>query len=131
MSFRPIALIIALAALLGAAPALAITGGTPDDDPAGPARYPNVGAVLERFEEDNPPYPYYANCSGTLIAAQLFLTAAHCGEAGEPVLVTFDPNLTNGVSGDDLYHGTFTPDPAYRQRQNDPHDIAVIRLDRA
>ncbi|MDQ3981376.1 MAG: S1 family peptidase [Actinomycetota bacterium] len=67
-------------------------------------------------------------CSGTLIAPKVFLTAAHCGEDGERVRVTFD---TAYVDGDKVYSGTFEADPAYNQAQSDTHDIAVVVLDKA
>jgi hypothetical protein len=41
------------------------------------------------------------------------------------VAVTFDPSYQDG---DTVYGGTFQADPAYSQRQNDPHDIAVVVL---
>ncbi|MBA2560523.1 MAG: trypsin-like serine protease, partial [Propionibacteriales bacterium] len=61
--------------------------------------------------------------SGTLISARVFLTAAHCGDDGEHVGVTFD---TAYEQGDAVYPGTFQSDPRYTQAQNDPHDIAVV-----
>ena len=66
-------------------------------------------------------------CSGTLISPTVFLTAAHCGEDGERVAVTFD---TAYQAGDKVYAGTFHADPLYGQRQSDPHDIAVVVLDK-
>jgi hypothetical protein len=55
------------------------------------------------------------------------LTAAHCGEDGERVGVTFD---TAYVDGDKVYSGTFYADPLYNQAQSDTHDIAVVVFDR-
>lgn len=66
-------------------------------------------------------------CSGTLIAPDIFLTAAHCGEDGERVPVTFD---TAYKAGEKVYAGTFEADPLYNQSQSDPHDIAVVVLDK-
>ena len=66
-------------------------------------------------------------CSGTLISQTIFLTAAHCGDDGEAVRVTFD---TAYQAGDDIHSGTFRADPLYTQSQSDPHDIAVVVLDR-
>ena len=104
-----------LSALLFAAPAGAITDGTPDGD-----AHPNVGGLVA-------PTPYsdgtWLYCSGTLISPTVFLTAAHCGEDGERVGVTFDSAY---VDGDKVYDGTFEADPAYNQAQNDTHDIAIV-----
>jgi hypothetical protein len=58
----------------------------------------------------------------------VFLTAAHCGESGETVGVTFDAAYE---AGDKVYYGTFTADPLYNQSQSDPHDIAVVVFDKA
>jgi hypothetical protein len=75
----------ACAAILAlAAPAGAITYGTPDGN-----GHPEVGALLA-------PQPYsdgtWATCSGTLISPTVFLTAAHCDQGVSRVAVTFDPS---------------------------------------
>ncbi|MEA2132711.1 MAG: hypothetical protein QOC68_620, partial [Solirubrobacteraceae bacterium] len=67
-------------------------------------------------------------CSGTLISPTVFLTAAHCADVSDRVLVTFDPAYR---AGDKVYSGTFHGDPLYNQAQSDPHDIAVVVLDHA
>ncbi len=119
MRSRVMVLVAALAALLLAgAPAQAITYGEPDGD-----RHPNVGALVGTF--DGQTYPY---CSGTLISPTVFLTAAHCGDVGQRVAVTFDPDY---VAGDKLYYGTFHADPAYPGNSSDSHDIAVVVFDKA
>jgi hypothetical protein len=71
----------------------------------------------------------WATCSGTLISPTVFLTAAHCDLGVSRVQVTFDSNF-DPVRGTRLW-GTWHADPAYNQSQNDPHDIAVVVLDRA
>jgi secreted trypsin-like serine protease len=111
------ALVVALAA---AAPAAAITNGVPDGE-----RHPNVGGLVAPTAYSDGTWIY---CSGTLIAPTVFLTAAHCGEDGEAVRVTFD---TAYRDGDKVYAGTFQADPLYNQSQSDPHDIAVVVLDKA
>jgi V8-like Glu-specific endopeptidase len=116
---RRLTIVPALVAILCAAsPAAAITNGTPDGN-----KHPNVGGLVA-------PEPYsdgtWIYCSGTLISPTVFLTAAHCGEDGERVAVTFD---TAYQEGDKLYYGTFEADPLYNQSQSDPHDIAVVVLD--
>src|SRR5829696_9402266 len=97
--------------------AFAITYGQPDGN-----RHPNVGALVGTF--DGQTYPY---CSGTMISPTVFLTAAHCGEDGSTVYVTFDSTYT---SKSKLYSGTFYSDPLYNQSQSDPHDIAVVVFDK-
>ena len=109
-----------LAALAVAAPAAAITNGEPDGN-----RHPNVGGLVSPTQFSDGTWLY---CSGTLISSTVFLTAAHCGEDGERVGVTFD---TAYEAGDRVYAGTFEADPSFNQSQSDPHDIAVVTLDRA
>ena len=102
-----------------AIPAGAITNGTADG-----TAHPNVGGLVSATQYSDGTWIY---CSGTLIAPRVFLTAAHCGDDGESVTVTFD---TAYVAGDVVYGGTFESDPLYSQSQSDPHDIAVVVLDR-
>ncbi len=114
-------IVVALAAVavaISASPAGAITYGEPDTQ----NRYPYVGALVGTFDSGTFPY-----CSGTLISPTVFLTAAHCGENGERVGVTFD---TAYQAGDKVYYGTFYSDPLYGQQQSDPHDIAVVVFDK-
>jgi V8-like Glu-specific endopeptidase len=115
-----LAVAVAVAALAVAAPAGAITNGRPDGN-----RHANVGALVSAEEFSDGTWLY---CSGTLIAPTIFLTAAHCGEDGERVQVTFD---TAYEEGDRVHSGTFEADPLYTRRQSDTHDIAVVVLDRA
>jgi V8-like Glu-specific endopeptidase len=117
---RIIALAASAATLVIAAPAAAITNGTADGN-----RHPNVGGLVAATQYSDGTWIY---CSGTLISPTVFLTAAHCGEEGERVRVTFD---TAYQAGDKVYTGTFHADPAYNQSQSDPHDIAVVVLDKA
>jgi Trypsin len=105
-------------ALAAAAPAAAITNGSPDGQ-----GHRNVGGLVSPTQYSDGTWLY---CSGTLIAPAVFLTAAHCGEDGERVSVTFD---TAYQAGDPTFAGTFQADPAYSQSQSDPHDIAVVVLD--
>jgi V8-like Glu-specific endopeptidase len=110
---------VLLAVLAVASPAGAITNGTLDGN-----KHPNVGGLVASEPYSDGTWIY---CSGTLISPTVFLTAAHCGEDGERVAVTFD---TAYQEGDKLYFGTFEADPLYNQSQSDPHDIAVVVLDR-
>jgi len=83
--------------LAGIAPAAAITFGVPDGE-----AHPAVGLIMYRYELHDPEIgPYYYNargCSGTLIAPDVFLTAAHCvygEESYVPILwVSFDTNYS-------------------------------------
>ena len=112
--------VLALAALLPASPAAAITNGVPDG-----GGHPNVGGLVSPTQYSDGTWLY---CSGTLISPTVFLTAAHCGEDGERVGVTFD---TAYEAGDKVYDGTFHADPLYPGNSSDSHDIAVVVLDRA
>jgi len=109
---RPsVILLTTLVTLLLAVPAQAITYGQPDGN-----QHPNVGEVASSE----------GLCSGTLIAPTVFLTAAHCGVDGQQVEVSFASTVTTFP-----YTGTFHADPEFADRQNDPHDIAVVVLDTA
>jgi hypothetical protein len=109
-----------VAALAVVAAGLAITNGVPDGN-----GHPEVGALLapQAYSDGT-----WATCSGTLIAPKVFLTAAHC--EGQPrVAVTFD-SVYDSAKGT-TYWGTWVADPAYDQAQSDPHDLAVVLLDKA
>jgi secreted trypsin-like serine protease len=97
--------------------ALAITYGQADGN-----RHPEVGALVGQFTSGTFPY-----CSGTLIAPNVFLTAAHCNLGTSRVYVTFDTKFS---SKSKLYAGTYYFDPQYNQAQDDPHDIAVVVFDK-
>ena len=113
-------LLAGAASLVLAAPAQAITNGAPDGN-----GHPNVGALLapQAFSDGT-----WEECSGTLIAPRVFLTAAHCDEGLARVKVTFDSVYTAPGT---TYTGTWHADPAYRKAASDPHDIAVVVLDTA
>jgi V8-like Glu-specific endopeptidase len=107
--------------LLLAAAAGAITYGVPDGD-----GHPQVGALLaqQAFSDGT-----WEECSGTLIAPRVFLTAAHCDEGVDRVAVTFDSQYVYPTGT--TYWGTWYADPYYDQAQSDPHDLAVVVLDKA
>jgi secreted trypsin-like serine protease len=105
-------------------PALAIRFGEPDGD-----RHPNVGTfVLVAGDR------YFSLCTGTLIAPDVFLTAAHCADILErnaiPALVTLDPAVhpTNAPS---MIAGTPFIHPGYDRFATlpDTSDIAVVVLE--
>ena len=108
-------------ALVFAAGAFAITNGQPDGN-----GHPEVGALLAQhaFSDGT-----WEECSGTLIAPRVFLTAEHCDEGVGRVEVTFASTFDRATST--TYWGTWHGDPAYAKSQSDPHDIAVVVLDDA
>jgi len=110
-----------LATLVAATGASAITYGVPDGN-----GHPEVGALLaqQAFSDGT-----WEECSGTLIAPNVFLTAAHCDEGVSRVAVTFDPSYVYPTGT--TYWGTWYADPDYNQAQSDPHDLAVVVLDKA
>jgi V8-like Glu-specific endopeptidase len=114
------AIAVVVAGIATAAPASAITNGTLDGN-----QHPSVGGLVSPTQYSDGTWIY---CSATLISPTVVLTAAHCGEEGEAVTVTFDPAYQDG---DRVYTGTFHADPAYPGNQSDAHDIAVVVLDKA
>jgi V8-like Glu-specific endopeptidase len=100
--------------------AVAITNGGPDGD-----AHPWVGALLAQQAYSD---GTWEECSGTLISPTVFLTAAHCDEGVDRVAVTFD-SVYDAKTGK-VYWGTWHADPRYDQAQSDPHDVAVVVLDR-
>jgi trypsin len=102
-----------------AAGASAITNGAPDGN-----GHPEVGALLAQhaFSDGT-----WEECSGTLIAPRVFLTAEHCDEGVSRVAVTFDSSYVYPTGT--TYWGTWHGDPNYSQKQNDPQDLAVVILD--
>jgi V8-like Glu-specific endopeptidase len=119
----PIAVCAALSTAVLAAPAGAVTNGTPDG-----TAHPYVGTAVSGD----------VFCSGTLLSPTVFLTAGHCTAAfastGEPTFVTFDPNA--GPSSDYIT-GTPHTQPGFfdvsPQHVGVPasvgHDVGVIVLD--
>jgi V8-like Glu-specific endopeptidase len=113
--------LITIATLVAAAPAGAITNGAADGN-----RHPEVGMMLAPQAHSD---GTWTRCSGTLISSDVFLTAAHCEIPGvSQVKVTFDSAF---VYPGKTYTGTWHADPLYSQSQSDPHDIAVIVLDKS
>jgi secreted trypsin-like serine protease len=110
-----------------AAVALAITFGWPDGQ-----LHPNVGGLV--VDWGNPPQKTLI-CSGTLIASDVFLTAAHCiavlptfpAEPEPRVWVTFDTQFTESSV---LLAGTAHVNPGYKAPPvAEPGDVAIVKLD--
>src|SRR4051794_17463759 len=113
--------LITIAALVAAAPVGAITNGAADNN-----RHPEVGMMLSQQAHSD---GTWTRCTGTLISSDVFLTAAHCEIPGvSQVKVGFDSAFTYPGK---TYTGTWRADPLYNQSQSDPHDIAVILLDKS
>jgi V8-like Glu-specific endopeptidase len=112
------AALVFLAIAVGAS---AITYGVPDGN-----GHPEVGALLAQQVFSN---GTWAECSGTLIAPNVFLTAAHCDEGVSRVAVTFDSSYVYPTGT--TYWGTWHADPNYNQSASDPQDLAVVVLDNA
>jgi len=106
--------------VLGSGRSGAITNGSPDG-----TGHPNVGGLVAPVAYSDGTWLY---CSGTLISSSVFLTAAHCGNDGQQVRVTFSSAYHDG---DRVYDGVFRADPDYSNTQSDPHDIAVVVLAKA
>jgi secreted trypsin-like serine protease len=121
------AALAAAAALAIAVPVRAITWGWRDGN-----AHPQVGAMMAYWDASNPGQ-LSELCTGTLVAPRVFLTAAHCTDYLlndldlTDVWVSFDQNSAEGP----YYHGVMHQDPAYPGPASDPHDIAVIVLDKA
>ena len=118
-----VSVVLILAMLFVAVPVVqAITFGQPDGD-----GHPNVGAMIVQLDGD-----LYMFCSGTLIAPDVFLTAAHCTQAAavygadpEDVFVSFDPVLDANAT---LLPGKYHLNLNYGHDMHDLHDVAVITL---
>jgi hypothetical protein len=106
-------------AVTTASPGWAVTNGSPDG-----SAHPAVGGLVADQAYSDGTWTY---CSGTLVSPTVFVTAAHCGE-GARVRVTFSSAYHDG---DKVYAGTWHADPQYSKRQSDPHDLAVVVLDKA
>jgi secreted trypsin-like serine protease len=127
LSKRLIVAAVAVAALVAAGSAFAITNGQRDGN-----AHPNVGAMM--FKDPSAGNTLQLLCSGTLVAPQVFLTASHCTDYLlntlhiTDVWVTFNTNSADGP----YIHGTMEQNPAYNGKPaQNGNDIAAILLDSA
>jgi secreted trypsin-like serine protease len=133
MRRRLIGLLVATALTLGTAGvALGISYGEIDEDNV----YSNVGALIVDLPDDDPDQGKVVICSGTLIAPDKFLTAAHCVAWADPDTtwwVSFDQTIIEPVtkSSNTIYAGK-----AYWHEKfaccgaSDTFDIAVVDLNK-
>jgi hypothetical protein len=115
MRFVPFVILLAALIVGIASPAWAITNGSLDGN-----AHPQVGALI-----GDQPYPdgTWSYCTGTLVSPTVFLTAAHCGEAGQKTaLVSFTSRYQLGTG---VYVGRYEADPQYDEK-SEFHDIAVV-----
>jgi len=90
----------------------------------------NVGALLIDFNGNGKVDGDDEDCTGSLIAPMVFLTAAHCVEflaSGTQVYVSFEPNLYPTPKTYIAATG-WTFDPQYGHDQANLHDLAVVFL---
>ncbi|MBW3548366.1 MAG: trypsin-like serine protease [Actinobacteria bacterium] len=118
---RVLIVLACTAVVLGlvATPSGAITGGQLDE-----SRHPYVGGTVLYYA---PLDETIVNCTGSLISATVFLTAAHCGRHDTARSVSFDEVFDPATS--QRHHGRFYAHPAYDPAQPYHNDVAVIVLD--
>jgi hypothetical protein len=124
-------LAVLTAALLAAPPAGAIVFGQADD-----GRHPNVGAMMVQPAGEPSAFPV---CSGTLVSANVFLTAGHCivltpilFGANAKVFVSFADDLADPQDpGAELIPGSGYAHPGYSETglSGKSVDVGVIVLD--
>ncbi len=101
-------------------PAFAITNGQLDGN-----KHPFVGSLSADFKDGRDWF-----CSGTLIAPQVFLTAAHCVNwlpEDTPVYASFDPEFN--AAANTFYRGTFVMAPITKNGMAHNYDLALVLLD--
>ncbi len=115
---------VLLAALSAAGAALAVVGGSPDN-----GAHPYVGAALQQQIHNGVTGTEY--CSGSLLSATVFVTAAHCFADGSTVQVTFEENARTAST---FYKGTVHVEPGFCLGCSpglpgaDTNDVAVVVL---
>jgi secreted trypsin-like serine protease len=107
-------------ALTVTAAASGVIGGDHDN-----GAHPSTGALVVPTPNGLAP-----ECSGVLVAPQVFLTAGHCTEAAiadGDAYVVFDDELNSETWT--TIHGTAITDPAFGLDPKNPHDLGVVLLD--
>ena len=128
---RRTSLVLLAVLALWAAPAGAITNGTPDGN-----LHPNVGALLADYDDESPGPDIL--CTGTLIAPRVFLTASHCTAFLESievteVWVTFAPEYDeDSANPAGIWSGEYFTHPLWGTTGwSNPFDMAAVVLDQA
>ncbi|MCI0709712.1 MAG: trypsin-like serine protease [Chloroflexi bacterium] len=125
---RFLILIAIVVVLIGAAPAVAITNGEPDN-----GAHPQVGLAVMYDADGNPLW----RCSGTMIAPKVFLTAGHCTEAPAATAeIWFDDYVQNAAEGghypfpgpDSIHGHTVITHPQYNPNAFYLFDAGIILL---
>jgi hypothetical protein len=111
-----------------AASALAVVNGSPDN-----GKHPYVGVAL--WAPTGNPADGSVLCSGSLVSATVFVTAAHCFPEGAHVIVDTADDIGSDLNGDGAFagFGIAHPDPSFGPVGNglpgaDRNDVAVITL---
>jgi V8-like Glu-specific endopeptidase len=122
-----LALSVAAIVMLTIAPIRAITDGELDGN-----RHPYVGLMVAQAANGRPLW----RCSGTLLSANLFLTAGHCTEApAAHVEIWFDADVESGIPGNGYPNKGDAGGTPYTHPQYDPrafylYDLGVVVLKR-
>lgn len=122
---------LAVAAAVTAVSALALVGGSPDNN-----RHPYVGMVVN-FPTGNPADGFEL-CTGSLVSPTVFVTAAHCFPTGGGGLTLVDldenafadlhqPGFGSAIPGTVTIHPGYTVGGQGLAR-SDLNDVAVVQL---
>lgn len=128
MTKRTAALVVLLLSFSATA-ALAVINGSPDN-----GRHPYVGMMVW-FPTGNPAGGFEL-CSGSLVSATVFVTAAHCAPEGAVVLVDMQEDAFGDLHAPNFGHavpGIMHPDPNWVSGGKglahfDKNDLAVVQL---
>lgn len=132
-------LLFAITVTIFVDPTAAIFNGVPDGD-GKEAKYPAVGAIMFRDDSDPNAVEWIPDCTGTLIAADKVLTAAHCVDLdpidGEPRLgrISFslrsNPDLSSCKDCIKIAKVDLDPrwDPVNFFAAADTGDLAIVHL---
>jgi hypothetical protein len=126
-TFAALALLVS-GLVLGLAPAGAVTDGELDGN-----GHPYVGLMVAQDAKGAPLW----RCSGTLVAAKLFLTAGHCTEApAAHVEIWFQSDVESGIPANGYPNKGQAGGKPYTHPDYDPNaffvrDLGVVVLDKA